>query len=102
MSLVTTQPAVPDEGTEKLVAIIEFKNRSNSHEEAMDKLAVAKREAIGDIELARPRRRGSRSGAAWFDSHHHERQGQTTNVCRAIPAGSVRPLGRVGIKANVF
>jgi hypothetical protein len=87
VSLVTTQPAVPDEGTEKLVAIIEFKNRSNSHEEAMDKLAVVKREAIGDIELVWPRRRGSRSGAAWFDSHHHERQGQAIGVRGAASAG---------------
>jgi hypothetical protein len=87
VSLVTTQPAVPDEGTEKLVAIIEFKNRSNSHEEAMDKLAVVKREAIGDIELVWPRRRGSRSGAAWFDSHNHERQGQAIGLRGAASAG---------------
>ena len=35
--------AVPDEGTEKLVAIIELKNRADSDEEAMDKLGVVKR-----------------------------------------------------------
>lgn len=92
MSFVTTLPAVPDKGREKLMAIIEFKNRSDSHEEAMDKLAAVKREVIGDIELARSRRRGSRSGAAWFDSHHYERQGQAIGLCGAVSAGQFARL----------
>jgi len=92
VSFVTTQPAVPDESTEKLMAIIEFNNRSDSHEEAMDKLAAVKREVIGDIELARSRRRGSRSGAAWFDSHHHERQGQAIGLRGAVSAGQFARL----------
>jgi fatty acid CoA ligase FadD28 len=41
--------AVPDEGTEKLVAIIELKNRGDSHEEAMNRLAVVKREVTSAI-----------------------------------------------------
>ena len=41
--------AVPDESTEKLVAIIELKNRGDSHEEAMHKLAVVKREVTSAI-----------------------------------------------------
>ncbi len=92
MSFVTTLPAVPDEGREKLMAIIEFKNRSDSHDEAMDKLAAVKREVIGDAELARSRRRGSRSGAAWFDSHHYERQGQAIGLRGAV---SARQLARL-------
>ena len=42
-------------------------------------------------------RRGSCSGTAGFDSHHHKRQSPTSGVRRAIPAGSVCPLGRLGI-----
>ena len=41
--------SVPDEGTEKLVAIIEFKNRADSDEEAMDKLDVVKRKVTSAI-----------------------------------------------------
>jgi long-chain fatty acid adenylyltransferase FadD28 len=41
--------AVHDEGTEKLVAIIELKKRGDSHEEAMDKLAVVKREVTSAL-----------------------------------------------------
>ena len=41
-------------------------------------------------------RRGSGSGASWFDSDHDKRQGETSGVCRAVPAGSVRPPGRLG------
>ena len=48
-----------------------------------------------DIERARTQCRGSRRGGTWFDSHHHERQGQTSGLCRALPAEQVRPLGRL-------
>jgi long-chain fatty acid adenylyltransferase FadD28 len=41
--------AIPDEGMEKLVAIIELKKRGDSHEEEMDKLAVVKREVTSAI-----------------------------------------------------
>ena len=41
--------SVPDEHTEKLVAIIELKNRGDSQEDAMDKLGVVKREVTKAI-----------------------------------------------------
>jgi fatty acid CoA ligase FadD28 len=41
--------SVPDDGTEKLVAIIELKKRSDSDEEAMHKLGVVKREVTSAI-----------------------------------------------------
>ena len=41
--------SVPDNDTEKLVAIIELKNRADSNEEAMDKLAVIKRKVTSAI-----------------------------------------------------
>ena len=41
--------AVPDEGTEQLVVIIEVKKQGESHEEAADKLAVVKREVTSAI-----------------------------------------------------
>ena len=41
--------SVPDEGIEKLVAIIEVKKRGDSHEEAADKLAIVKREVTSAI-----------------------------------------------------
>jgi long-chain fatty acid adenylyltransferase FadD28 len=41
--------AVPDKDTEKLVAIIEFKKRGDSHDEAADKLAVIKGEVTSAI-----------------------------------------------------
>jgi long-chain fatty acid adenylyltransferase FadD28 len=41
--------SVPDDGTEKLVAIIELKNRADSVEEAMNKLDVVKRKVISAI-----------------------------------------------------
>jgi long-chain fatty acid adenylyltransferase FadD28 len=44
--------AVPDGGTEKLVAIIEFKNRGDSQEDAADKLVALKREVTSAISNA--------------------------------------------------
>ena len=41
--------SVPDEGTEKLVAIIEFKKRGDSDEDAMDKLVSVKGEVSSAI-----------------------------------------------------
>jgi long-chain fatty acid adenylyltransferase FadD28 len=41
--------AVPDKDTERLVAIIEFKKRGDSHDEAADKLAVIKGEVTSAI-----------------------------------------------------
>lgn len=41
--------AVPDKGTEKLVAIIEFKNRANSNDEAVDKFDAVKRQVTSAI-----------------------------------------------------
>jgi acyl-CoA synthetase (AMP-forming)/AMP-acid ligase II len=41
--------AVPDKGTEKLVAIIEFKNRGDSQQDATDKLVAVKREVTSAI-----------------------------------------------------
>ena len=41
--------AVPDEKTEKLVAIIEFKNRGDSEQDATDKLVAVKREVTSAI-----------------------------------------------------
>jgi len=41
--------AVPDEGTEKLVATIDLKSRGDSREEAMDKFGVVKREVTSAI-----------------------------------------------------
>lgn len=57
--------AVPDKGTEKLVVIIEVKERAASREEAADKLAIVKREVtsaisnshgvgVGDLVLVTP------------------------------------------------
>jgi long-chain fatty acid adenylyltransferase FadD28 len=41
--------AVPDDGTEKLVAIVELKKRGDSDEEAMDKLGAIKNEVTSAI-----------------------------------------------------
>jgi fatty acid CoA ligase FadD28 len=41
--------AVPDQDTEKLVAIIEFKNRGDSQEDATDKLVAVKREVTSAV-----------------------------------------------------
>jgi fatty acid CoA ligase FadD28 len=41
--------SVPDDDTEKLVAIIELKNRADSKEEAVDKFDVVKRQVTGAI-----------------------------------------------------
>ena len=41
--------AVSDEDTEKLVAIIEFKHRGDSHEDASDKLVAVKRDVTSAI-----------------------------------------------------
>jgi long-chain fatty acid adenylyltransferase FadD28 len=41
--------AVPDDQTEKLVVIVELKKRGDSHEDAMDKLGVVKRESTSAI-----------------------------------------------------
>jgi long-chain fatty acid adenylyltransferase FadD28 len=41
--------SVPDDRSEKLVAIIEFKNRGDSDEEAMEKLGIVKREVTSAI-----------------------------------------------------
>jgi len=44
--------AVPDEGVEQLVAVIEFKNRDDSDEDVMRKLAAVKREVTAAISNA--------------------------------------------------
>jgi acyl-CoA synthetase (AMP-forming)/AMP-acid ligase II len=41
--------AVPDDGVEKLIAIIELKKRGDSHEDAMHRLGVVKREVTAAI-----------------------------------------------------
>jgi fatty acid CoA ligase FadD28 len=41
--------AVPDRGAEKLVAIIEFKNRAASQEDATEKLVAVKREVTSAL-----------------------------------------------------
>jgi long-chain fatty acid adenylyltransferase FadD28 len=41
--------AVPDKGTEKVVAIIELKNRADSNEEARDQFDVVKRKVVSAI-----------------------------------------------------
>ena len=41
--------AVPDKETEKLVAIIEFKNRGDSHDDATDKIVAVKREVTSAV-----------------------------------------------------
>ena len=47
--------AHPTRHSEKLLAIIEFKNRGDSHEDATDKLVAVKRDVTGGgIQLARP------------------------------------------------
>ena len=48
-----TAIAVPDEGTEQLVVIIEVKKRGESHEEAADELTVVKREVTSAISNSR-------------------------------------------------
>ena len=45
--------AGPDEGTEKLVAVIELKKRGDSHEDAMDELAVVKRAVTSASSMSR-------------------------------------------------
>src|ERR1700757_599384 len=45
--------SVPDDHTEKLIAIVEFKNRADSREEAVDKLAVVKCELTSTISNSR-------------------------------------------------
>ncbi len=44
---------VPDEGTEKLVAIIELKKRGGTRQDAMDELAVLKREVTSANSMSR-------------------------------------------------
>jgi long-chain fatty acid adenylyltransferase FadD28 len=41
--------AVPGKGAEKLVVIIEFKNRGNSQEDATDKIVAVKREVTSAV-----------------------------------------------------
>ena len=40
---------VPDEGTEKLVVVLEFKKRDASDNDAMDKLVAVKRQVTSAI-----------------------------------------------------
>ena len=90
--------AVPDEGTEQLVVIIEDKNRGDADEDAMDKHEMVKREVTSAISNSHGLAVADFvRGSAWFDSHHHQWQGQASGVCRAVQAGSVRPLRRLAI-----
>jgi acyl-CoA synthetase (AMP-forming)/AMP-acid ligase II len=90
--------AVPDEGTEQLVVIIEVRKRGDSDEEVMDKLGLVKREvtsaisnshglAVADLVLVAP-------GSIPVATSGKVRQ--AASVCRAVPARSVRPLRRIG------
>ena len=89
--------SVPDGHTEQLVLIIEHKKRGDSEEDAMQKLDIVKREVISAISKSHGLASRTPSGTAWFDSDHHTRQGQRIGVCRAVSAGSVRGLGRLGV-----
>jgi fatty acid CoA ligase FadD28 len=90
--------AVPNDGTEQLVVIIEFKKRGESERDVMEELDAVKGEVTSAISTSHGSERcGPCSCTTWFDSHHHQRQGQTSGVRRAVPARSVRPLGRLSI-----
>ena len=88
--------SVPDEGTERLAVIIEVKKRGDSDEDARHELEIVNVKSPWRSQLARPRRRASRSGMSGLDPVHHQRHGQASGVCRAVPARSVRPFGRLG------
>ena len=62
--------AVPDDRTEKLVAIVEIENGDDARDRQ-------ERRHVGDVDSARSERRGSGPGAAGIDTHHDERQGQS-------------------------
>ena len=88
--------SVPLDSTEKLVTIIELKKRGDSNEEAMHWLSVRqKRRHLRDIQCARRECRRPRSGTARVDSHHDERQDPARRLCRAVPPGPIRPVGRL-------
>ncbi len=84
--------AVPDDGIEKLVVIIELR-KGDSDEDAMDRLGRIKREVTSAISNSHGLGASDvRSGSPWLDSHHHERQGQTGGVRTAIPRGEFTRL----------
>ena len=94
--------AVPDDGVGEAGRHHRSQEARRLRRGGDGKAGDVKREVTSAISnVARTERRGSGSGAAGFDSDHHQRQGQAGVVCRAVPAGSVRPLGRLGLTARV-
>ena len=83
--------AVSDEQTEKLVAIIELKDREDT-----EGLTLVKSDVIAAISRAHGLAGGRhRPGGARVDPDHHKRQDPPGGVRGAAPAGAVRPVGRV-------
>jgi len=71
-----TLPAisVPDNDTEKLVAIIELKNSADSTKKRWITRRLKRKSTSAISNVHGTQRRGSRCGSTWFDSHHHQRK----------------------------
>ena len=78
--------AVPDDGVEKLVVIIELR-KGDSDEDAMDRLGRIKREVTSAISNSHGLGGRMFLVAPGSIPHHHERQGQTGGVRTAIRRG---------------
>ena len=77
--------SVPDEPTERLVAIVELKNRGRADSTGLPDLRVLKREVTSAISRTHSLRVADLVlGIAGFDTHHHKRQGSAGGVCRAL------------------
>ena len=84
--------SVANDGSEKLVAIVEVKKRGSSDEEALDRLHTVKREVTSAISKSHGLRRGgSRAGAARLYPDHHQRQGPPLDVRRACTGSTNSP-----------
>ena len=90
--------SVPVDSTEHLVTVIEFKKKRERLPGG--DVAPAQRDQerrhVRDLECARSECRRPGGGTARVDSHHDERQGPPRRLRRAVPAGTIRPVGRLG------
>ena len=94
--------SVPDEPTERLVAIVELKDRGRTDSTHLPDLRVLKRDVtsaisrthslrVADLVLVSP---GS-------IPYHHKRQGSAGGVCGALSGRSIRTVGRSRVTATI-
>ena len=87
--------SIPEDGSERLVAIAELKERGGSDGGGAGQASHRETGShLGNFDDAQRAGGGSGAGAAALASDHDQRQGAAFGLRGAVPAGRVQPFGR--------